>query len=97
MSALADLFTALQRAPRVPTRRGPVLLFDADSTRRLDEALARLDAQMTARLTNLDGFERVQSAPVAPIPPGTLLLGNADLPELTQEQLRQADETQERG
>lgn len=97
MNALVDLLAALQSAPRAPTSRGPVLLFDAASTRQLDDALARLDAQLTAGLTNLDGFAGVHSVSAAAIPVGTILRGNADLHELTQEQLRQADETQERG
>lgn len=54
MSALVDLLVILQSAPRVPTVNGPVMIFDAQRTRDIDAAIAKLDATVDPD----DGIQR---------------------------------------
>ena len=80
MNALVELLMVLQCVPRVPTANGPVVIFDADSTRRLDEAMAHLDAQMSCALANIDGSGRGLPSITAPLDPGDgIQRGNTDL------------------
>ena len=80
MSALVDLLVILQSAPRVPTIKGPVMIFDAQRTRDLDAAIALLDAQMSHTLANTDGFSQRLPSITAPVGPGDgIQRGNTDL------------------
>lgn len=80
MNALVDLLVLIQSMPRIPTVKGPVMIFDAASTRRLDEAIAHLDAQMSRALTNTDGFAPPLPSITAPVDPSDgIQRGNTDL------------------
>lgn len=80
MSAFVDLLVTLQSAPRIPTSSGPVIIFDAASTRALDDAMARLDAQMSRDLANLDGFaQHTPGFSTASSPSDGIQKGNTDL------------------
>lgn len=102
MSALVDLLCALRGAPRQETKAGVVLIFDAERTREVADAIERLDAQMSADLCNLDGFAQLRQPRVDWSPAEShnfdgIQRGNSDLADLTPEQLVQGHEAQDRG
>nr|WP_308006537.1 hypothetical protein [Xanthomonas albilineans] len=87
-SALINLLDVLRAGRRIYNADGTYMMLDAPTTLRLDAAIAEVTAAMSVEMTR---GHMLPPAPPAVLPDDT------DSRELTQEQMYEGHETQQRG